>query len=221
MFYKATDESPRMFENDFVDGFSRIPWWMVPAVFVPVSAALLGWAAFGAHVAWYAMVVQFALGFFVWTFAEYWLHRTLFHWTPNTWWGPKFHFILHGVHHDYFKDRMRLVMPPAAALALGVLFFGMYWGIAQIAAPVLATSWVFAFFAGKVVGYMNYDLTHYYIHHGKPTLAFYKKLRHHHNNHHHVNPDKRFGVSFTLWDHVFGTFEVEKVARKEQAASAK
>ena len=62
MFYKATEESPRMFENDFVDGFSRIPWWMVPAVFVPISAGLLGWAAFGVHVAWYAMLVDLESG---------------------------------------------------------------------------------------------------------------------------------------------------------------
>jgi len=221
LFYKATDESPRMFENDFVDGFSRIPFWIVPVVFVPVTLALLGWSLGMAHVASYAAALQFAVGFVVWTLTEYWLHRSFFHWVPDTSWGPRMHFIVHGVHHDLFKDRMRLVMPPAVALALGVLFFSMYWGIAQATASVLAPTWVFAFFAGKVAGYMNYDMTHYYIHHGKPTLSFYKKLRHHHNNHHHVNHDKRFGVSFTIWDHVFGTFEVEKVARKEQAASAK
>ena len=168
-----------------------------------------------------AALLQFALGFFVWTFTEYWLHREVFHWEPKTWWGPKFHFYAHGVHHQWFQDRMRIMMPPAVGLTLAAFFFAMYWGIAQLLAPVLATTWIFAFFAGKVAGYMNYDLTHYYLHHGKPTLAFYKKLRHHHNNHHHVNHDRKFGVSFTLWDHVFGTYSVEKVERKEQPVAAK
>lgn len=216
MLWKATEESPRMFESDFIDQFSRIPWWVVPIVFTPVVSALL-YGTWASGVAWYAAIAQFAAGFFVWTFTEYWLHRTLFHWTPNTWWGPRFHFFLHGVHHDWFRDRLRLVMPPAASLSLGVVFFGMYWAIGQAFAGFADPSWVFAFFAGKVVGYVNYDLTHYYIHHGRPSLGFYKKLRHHHNNHHHANPDRKFGVSFTLWDYVFGTYSVPTVER--QAAS--
>ena len=221
MFYKATEESPRMFENDFIDGFSRIPFWIVPVIFVPITIGLLYWSLALVGVPWYAAALQFAAGFVTWTLAEYWLHRMFFHWEPKTWWGPRMHFIIHGVHHQWFQDRMRLVMPPAVALALGVLFFGGYYGLALLAAPVLAPTWVTAFFAGKVVGYMNYDLTHYYLHHGKPTLSFYTKLRHHHNNHHHVNHDRKFGVSFTLWDHVFGTYSVEKVERKEQSVAAK
>jgi len=214
VFWKATDESPRMFESDFLDAFSRIPYWVVPIVFTPIIAGLVYMSLGVDEVAWYWAALQFALGFTVWTLTEYWLHRTFFHWEPDTWWGPKLHFIVHGVHHDWFKDRYRLVMPPAVSLALGVIFFSLYWGIAELTSGLFDPSWVYAFFAGKVVGYVNYDLTHYYIHHGRPTLSFYKKLRHHHNNHHHANPDKKFGVSFMIWDRVFGTFEVPKAERK-------
>ncbi len=203
--FKATPESPRMFESDLVDAFSRIPAWVVPVVYLPIITALVVYAALWAEVAWWAIPLQFALGFFVWTLTEYWLHRTLFHWEPKTSWGPRFHFLLHGVHHKWFQDKLRLVMPPAASLSLGVVFFGLYWGFGHLLAFALAPTWVFAFFAGKIAGYVNYDMTHYYIHHFKPKTKFHKRLRRHHNNHHHVNHDRKFGVSFTFWDHVFGT----------------
>lgn len=203
--FKATPESPRMFESDFVDAFSRIPAWIVPVVFAPVVAGLLWASVAWGQAAWWAIPLQFAVGFFVWTFTEYWLHRTLFHWEPKTSWGPRFHYLVHGVHHDWFKDKLRLVMPPAASLSLGAVFLAMYWGLAQLAAPVMDPGWVWAFYAGKVTGYVNYDLTHYYIHHFKPKTAFHKQLRRHHNNHHHANPDRKFGVSFMFWDRVFGT----------------
>ncbi len=220
MFWKATEESPRMFESDFLDAFTRIPWWVVPLIFAPIVTGLIYVAMAVQGVALAFVAVQFAAGFVVWTLAEYWLHRTLFHWTPDTWWGAKFHFILHGVHHDWFKDRYRLVMPPAVSLALAAVFFGSYWAIAQAAAPLADPSWVYAFMAGKIVGYVNYDVTHYYIHHGKPSLSFYKKLRHHHNNHHHANPERKFGVSFTVWDRVFGTYAVDRPARETSRQSA-
>ena len=55
-----------------------------------------------------------------------------------------------------------------------------------------------------------YDLTHYYIHHAKPKTRVGKALRAHHNKHHHnrAYKDLKFGVSTTVWDHVFGTYEV-------------
>jgi hypothetical protein len=37
---RASEESPRMFESDFLDLFSRVPWHAVPAIFVPVSFGL-------------------------------------------------------------------------------------------------------------------------------------------------------------------------------------
>ena len=38
---RATPESPRMFESDFLDFFSRIPFWVVPVIYVPVVLAYL------------------------------------------------------------------------------------------------------------------------------------------------------------------------------------
>ena len=204
---QATEESPRMFESNFLDFFSRVPWFMVPVLFLPITLGLL-YMSFSEGMSWGAMVAWAFGGFVWWTLTEYFLHRTLFHWQPKTSWGPKFHYILHGVHHDWYNDRLRLVMPPAAALFLSAIFLGAYYGIGWALSAWLNPAWVWVFFAGKVVGYMNYDLTHYYIHHGQPKWSFYKKLRAHHNKHHHNEKykDRKFGVSFTFWDHVFRTY---------------
>lgn len=203
----SSSDSPRMFESNLVDWFSRISWWVVPLVWVPIAClSVLLSVRWG--VSWAAIAGQVVAGFAFWTFAEYWLHRTVFHWVPATAWGPKFHFLVHGVHHKWFNDRMRLVMPPAAALFLGVLFWCAFWVVALLLSGWVSSTWVPAVYAGMVVGYIHYDLAHYYVHHGRPKLAYYKHLRAHHNAHHH-NPkykELKFGVSNTFWDHVFGTY---------------
>ncbi|MEN0062387.1 MAG: sterol desaturase family protein [Myxococcota bacterium] len=209
--FRATPESPRMFENDVLDFFSRIPFWVVPLIYVPMVLAYLTW---GTQVGVSAGVLfgQFVLGYVIWTLLEYWLHRTLFHWKPNTSWGEDFHFYLHGVHHKWFKDKLRLVMPPAASLAVALVVNIILFGVAYALEPMVAPTWPMGVFAGIAFGYMVYDLTHYYIHHHKPLTWIGRALRAHHNKHHH-NPkykDLKFGVSTTIWDHVFGTYEVRE-----------
>jgi sterol desaturase/sphingolipid hydroxylase (fatty acid hydroxylase superfamily) len=194
---RATPESPRMFKSDFVDGFSRIPWFVVPMLYVPIILGLFGYGLV-VGVAWLPSLGLFAAGYVVWSLTEYWLHRTLFHWTPKTSWGPRMHFILHGVHHEWVNDRYRLVMPPAASLGLGVIFYAIY--------VTLFGVYAFPFFAGKVAGNLGYDMVHYYVHHGRPTSTWMKRLRAHHMNHHHNKDGRKYGVSATVWDHVFGTF---------------
>lgn len=187
-----------MFENTFIDGFSRIPWFIVPIIFVPIIITLFGYGVMSIGLPFGLSIGAALAGGFVWTFMEYWLHRTLFHWVPPVSWGKRFHFIMHGVHHDYVNDRLRLVMPPAASLGLGVLFFAMWY-------PLLG-AWTFPFFAGHVGGYLAYDMTHYYVHHGKVKGKVYNRLRAHHMNHHHRKDGRKYGVSTTLWDYVFRTY---------------
>jgi sterol desaturase/sphingolipid hydroxylase (fatty acid hydroxylase superfamily) len=143
-----------------------------------------------------------AAGWLTWTLTEYWLHRTFFHWVPNTSWGPRMHFFVHGVHHDWPDDRYRLVMPPAVSGILFVLFMGIFYAL-------LGAVWMFPFYAGFVFGYTVYDCTHYATHHFKPRsarLKWFKRLASHHMNHHFQHKPRKYGVSTTLWDHVFGTY---------------
>jgi len=206
---RASDESPRMFESDLVDIFSRVPWWVVPMIYVPVIAMSMLYAVTVDGLPPLALPALWFAGWVVWSLMEYWLHRTLFHWIPAASWGEQFHFYLHGVHHKWFRDRFRLVMPPAASLAIGVVVIGVLKLAGLALLPVVDDAWVFGLFAGIVFGYLVYDMVHYYIHHAKPRSKVMLRLRAHHNKHHHNKKykEKKFGVSMTVWDHVFGTYE--------------
>jgi len=59
--------------------------------------------------------------------------------------------------------------------------------------------------AGVLTGYILYDMTHYYIHHNKPTSSYWKELKSYHVLHHYKDPKLGFGVSNKLWDYVFDT----------------
>lgn len=59
--------------------------------------------------------------------------------------------------------------------------------------------------AGALIGYLSYDMIHYYIHHGSPRNRYFYMLKRTHYNHHFVNHDKGFGISSPVWDFAFGT----------------
>jgi len=61
------------------------------------------------------------------------------------------------------------------------------------------------FVAGLIIGYMHYDMTHYYLHHSIPVLSRHKMLKSAHNKHHYLDDSKGFGISNKLWDDIFGT----------------
>lgn len=197
---RASPESPRMFESDWLDLLSRTPWWTVPLIWIPVSALVFAWGlAAGAPVGW--AVLAALGGWLIWTLTEYTLHRTAFHWIPDTPWGPRFHFLVHGVHHEWDRDRFRLVMPPAVSILLGSCFGVMFW-------LALGPVWGPASFSGFLFGYMVYDVVHYATHHLKLKHRWFLALKKHHLLHHHSprHQDRKFGVSTTLWDHVFRTY---------------
>jgi sterol desaturase/sphingolipid hydroxylase (fatty acid hydroxylase superfamily) len=90
-------------------------------------------------------------------------------------------------------------MPPLLAAILVTPFYGLF----RIA---LGHGVVFyAFFAGFLVGYLVYDMTHYAVHHAKLSHPIWIKLKQHHMVHHYQDPERGFGVSSKIWDIVFHT----------------
>lgn len=148
----------------------------------------------------------FVFGVFFWTFAEYILHRYLFHWVNDSKFVQRFHFVMHGSHHQFPRDKSRLLMPPVPGLIMaGILFLFFYGVFYVIQIPDLC----FGFFPGFFCGYLMYSFVHRAIHVYRPPKRF-KHIWLHHNIHHFKHPDKAFGVSNTFWDKVFGTMPPKK-----------
>ncbi|XP_057763857.1 dihydroceramide fatty acyl 2-hydroxylase FAH1-like isoform X2 [Salvia miltiorrhiza] len=198
-------DTPRFFENDFMELMTRTVWWVIPLVWLPVASFFASSSARAGippcHVA--AAVVG---GVFMWTLMEYCLHRFLFHMKTTTYWGNTLHYLLHGCHHKHPMDALRLVFPPAAAAILAVPL----WSAFKLLTPAPYSP---ALFGGALLGYVVYDCTHYYLHHGKPFKGIAHELKRNHMDHHFRIQHKGFGITSTLWDRVFGTL-APRIAKK-------
>jgi dihydroceramide fatty acyl 2-hydroxylase len=188
--------SPPMFESRLLDFFSRVHPAVPVAIFVPVIAAMAAWSLQRTSVA--VTIGLVAGGYALWTLFEYWLHRLVFHFEPQAGLGARFHWIIHGVHHEHPNDPLRLVMPPAVSVPLAALVFGgLYLVFGERPAPGIA--------AGFYAGYLVYDMLHYYLHHFVPRGRLGRMLRERHMRHHFQDDTKGFGISAPYWDEVFRT----------------
>jgi len=193
---EALDASPRLFESDLLDKLSRVHHLTPVIVYCPI---ILGLVIYSLALNGLGLVILgLAIGYIGWTLTEYFGHRYLFHTVLPFGLGPRFQFLIHGVHHIYPNDPLRLVMPPLLsgpimliALVCARLIFG-----ATLAWPVLA---------GFISGYVIYDCVHYWTHHGQPKTDFGRMVKRLHMLHHFRDAEKGFGVHAIWWDYVFGT----------------
>ena len=192
-FVSNKDESVRMFDADWMDFFSRVDYKVPLVIYIPIIGFYLYKSVFVLNLSIFHIVPLIAFGIMVWTFAEYNLHRFVFHWCPPGELGKKIHFMFHGVHHDYPRDSKRLVMVPVVSLPLAIIFyfgfrflFAYFLGMPELVAP---------FFVGFVIGYLIYDMTHYALHHVNFKSRFWLEIKQHHMIHHYTDPHNGFGVS--------------------------
>jgi dihydroceramide fatty acyl 2-hydroxylase len=191
--------SPRLFENPLLDRLSRVHWSM-PLIFYAPFVALLAWLSFSSFRP-LTVGCMALLGYLLWTLTEYFGHRYLFHAEFPGAWGARIHLLIHGVHHDHPNDPLRLVMPPllSAPIMIGALIIGRLIFGFPLAYPGLM---------GFVLGYLIYDMVHYYVHHADPKTRLGRSLRRLHMLHHFRDPERGFGVSAPWWDKIFGTGHV-------------
>ncbi|KAL3683870.1 hypothetical protein R1sor_001892 [Riccia sorocarpa] len=190
-------ESPRFFESDFLESFTRSEWWTIPLVWGPL-VLWLEIRALKLGVPLEKLLPAMLLGYGMWSILEYFLHRFLFHMKAHTYWTATAHYLLHGFHHKHPMDYKRIVFPPA------------------FATPIVYLTWLFvkaifpdgfshSVFGGVMLGYIVYDLTHYFLHFGNGFTHQLRHMKRYHLNHHFKVQTEGFGVSSEVWDWVFGT----------------
>lgn len=215
--FTPEDKDLRFFSSDFLESFTVCQWYIIPLFWLPFISIVLykshsNFVFSGGHEVWmpglaggisismWSMPLLFLFGIFVWSFAEYIIHRWVFHLRPPHWSRVliTIHFLFHGQHHKNPMNKNRLVFPPVPAMPIALTI----WLIGIALLPLATAQCVLS---GVGVGYVMYDLIHYYLHHGSPATYYFKDLKNHHIKHHYVYHELGFGISSRLWDYPFGT----------------
>jgi len=201
--------SLKYFDNPLLEMFTRSPWYTVPIVWIPIVIFMFYFAISHGLQPW--LVPVFIIGGpIAWNFFEYQIHKRIFHMRPKNQPTQLLHFMLHGYHHIYPMDPLRLTFPPIPASLISLMIYYIC-GI-----HLLPLSYGVGVMAGLVVGYIYYDLMHYYLHHAPPKLLYAKELKTHHLYHHYKNEESNFGISMWLFDYIFDTFDTTLVQERKR-----
>ncbi len=192
----------QLFDNPILEKLTRSHFSVPLTILITISGFLSYWGLtqIGLEVGIFATL--FIIGFFSWTLGEYFIHRFIFHMSDDKKWKRAIQYTFHGVHHEYPKDKDRIVMPPAGAIMISTIIFSIAWLVMQ--------NYAFAFVPGFLFGYVTYAFAHYAIHAYQPPKNFLKWLWIYHSIHHYKHPDKYFGVSSPFWDIVFRSTKDKK-----------
>ncbi|WP_375413105.1 sterol desaturase family protein [uncultured Bradyrhizobium sp.] len=137
------------------------------------------------------LVAALLTGAVVWSFAEYWIHRLVFH-------GPTAFEPMHQMHHALPKDLIGVA-------SLGT--FGGFAGIWLIAYILVGGSLCSAATAGFMSGYLFYCAIHVGMHHFEARgFGRYGAMMRRLHAAHHRGGKGNFGVSSPVWDIVFRTY---------------
>ena len=197
----------RMFQSDFFEFFSKVHPAIPFAFWLPICAAILGFALVREVTALPYVAVFFLFGFFGWQLLEYFIHKKIFHLEGTGPMSRRFHDIVHGFHHTYPDDDMRLVMPPVVSITVATaIALGLYF--------VRKPETTVPLWTGIVCGYLWYDFLHWSVHFRKPLTRWGKKLRSHHMAHHFANAQRNFGISNMWLDRLLGTLQTTEAKHK-------
>lgn len=198
----------RLFKNDFLEMLTKTHPLVIWGMYIPVIGFMLYYSVSRLGFSVSTMFMVFLGGMIFWSFFEYLAHRFIFHWVSDNPRIKKISYVLHGNHHHYPRDRQRLFMPPVPSLIIASAIFGLMF--------LIMKGYAFMFFPGFILGYLMYGSMHYAIHAWNPPFKWMKPLWRNHHLHHYKDEHHGFGVSSTLWDHVFGTMFNLKVEKEDK-----
>lgn len=97
----------RIFGSPYLEVFTKTPWYVIPIFWLPIIAFNV-YRSLEAGQSPDTVATYFVGGMFLWTLAEYVIHRFLFHLDdllPDSTAWLTAHFLLHGIHHYIPMDR--------------------------------------------------------------------------------------------------------------------
>ena len=199
----------QLFKNPILEKLSRTHISVPLVIFFSYSGGLLYWSITNTTISAWATAGLFFAGLITFTWVEYLAHRYVFHMATYTKFREKFQYTVHGVHHEFPKDKDRLAMPPLLSITISTILLLLF--------RLVMGDYVFAFLPGFLTGYAAYLSVHYMVHAYQPPKNFLKYLWINHGTHHYKNGEMVFGVSSPLWDYIYGT--MHKPIRSSSASA--
>jgi sterol desaturase/sphingolipid hydroxylase (fatty acid hydroxylase superfamily) len=195
---KITNKGTKKLSNNpLIERLTRTQISIPITLFIIYSSILIYWNITNTSLSLISSLLFFFIGLLAFSLVEYMMHRYVFHMTVYTNTRKKLQYIMHGVHHEFPKDKDRLAMPPLASLSIATLLLYIF--------KILMHDYVFAFLPGFLIGYASYLFVHFIIHAYQPPKHIFKILWMHHGIHHYKDNERAFGVSSPLWDYLLRT----------------
>jgi sterol desaturase/sphingolipid hydroxylase (fatty acid hydroxylase superfamily) len=196
-FVPKNKGTKQLFKNPILEKLSRTHISIPITIFFLYASVLLYWSITHTALSAWTTIGMFVFGFVAFTWVEYITHRYVFHMGTFTRMREKLQYTIHGVHHEFPKDKTRLAMPPLLSITIAtLLLFGFRLVLGDL---------VFSFLPGFLVGYAFYLSVHYMVHVYQPPKNIFKWLWINHSVHHYKHGEYVFGVSSPFWDYVYGT----------------
>jgi sterol desaturase/sphingolipid hydroxylase (fatty acid hydroxylase superfamily) len=189
--------SATLFSNPVLERISRTHISIPITLFLSISSVSMYYGVLTTSIPLGLGLAFSVLGLLAFTLVEYLMHKHFFHMEPDTPLKDKLQYNVHGVHHDYPRDKDRLAMPPFVSAAYAAILYLVF--------TLLMGDFALYFLPGFLLGYSGYLGVHYVVHVYNPPKNFLKVLWVNHAIHHYKNPDAAFGVSSPLWDYLLGT----------------
>ncbi|EPQ30970.1 uncharacterized protein PFL1_01159 [Pseudozyma flocculosa PF-1] len=225
-------EPARLFGPDFLEMFTRTPWYVVPMIWVPIAAAIFYRSAtqFAVRNAAHELAAAHAglkggsalplslASSSAWSVA---VTQTFACWAAGVVIWTLLEYTLHRfLFHidDVLPDRPFFLMLhfllhgvhhylPMDRLRLvmpPLLFFVLSYPFTQLAHTLFPNRIANGLISGAFSMYVVYDCMHYALHHTK-LPQYMREMKQYHLEHHYKNFELGFGVTSKLWDYVFGT----------------
>jgi sterol desaturase/sphingolipid hydroxylase (fatty acid hydroxylase superfamily) len=189
----------QLFTNPILEKLSRTHISVPLIIFFLYALGLLYWSVTHTSLNAWTTIGLFAFGFVSFTWVEYMTHRYIFHMKTYSVLREKIQYTIHGVHHEFPKDKERLAMPPLLSITIATLLLLLF--------RLVLGDLAFAFLPGFLVGYAFYLSVHYMVHVYQPPKNVFKWLWINHSVHHYKHGEYVFGVSSPFWDYLYGTMK--------------
>src|SRR5688572_27756616 len=108
----------RLFRSDYMETMTKTHPLVIYSIYLPVIIFMLYYGHAYKGLPFASEVLLFAGGAFSWSLFEYLIHRHVFHMIVESPRAKRIVYTMHGVHHEYPRDKERLFMPPVPSLII-------------------------------------------------------------------------------------------------------